>query len=607
MSTSYARGTEKTLPMTVANTGFMLDRLGKDCAQLQYLRELTQNAIEAIQDLPDPKGEVVWDVDWDRYDLTGIFKLCVIDTGVGMTGAEQAKYVNQLSSSVHQQSHEGNFGVGAKIAAATRNHEGLMYLSWKDGTGHMSQLWRDPNTNEYGLRQLALPGGKFGYWAEVEDVVKPKQIGSHGTKVVLLGNDSQEDTMRAPAGVPTATKWIRRYLNTRYFQFPDGITVKVREGWEQPRSDLNLLRQVTGQKVYLEQHATGSGTVQLTNAKAHWWVLQNEPALNGNSGQIASNGHVAALYRDELYEMVQSRTGVARLQLFGIIFGYQRVVIYVEPESGPGIHVSSNTARTHLLLNSEPLPWADWAAEFRQNLPQEIRDLMEEVAGDTQSSDHRESIRDRLRRIRELFRFSRYRATPKGNESIDDAIMTPGGIPAERSESTEATGGKSGGRGGRAGDVYALFIKDQGVPGEAVDSDPLPQVIWVSVKDGTRTSGFLDDRAAKYLVEQNLIQANADFRAFTDMTDRYHRFYDDIPGAREVIEDVVREWFEQALTETVMGIQNLKDSRQWDINQISSAWSEEALTAAVMPRWHIDQAIKRSLGNRLGTMKEKAA
>ncbi len=129
--------------------------------------------------------------------------------------------------------------------------------------------------------------------------------------------------------------------------------------------------------------------------------------------------------------------------------------------------------------------------------------------------------------------------------------------------------------------------------------------MWVSVKDQTRAPGFLEDRAARYLVEQYLIHANADFRVFTDMSERYVKLYPDVSGARAVIEDVVREWFEQALTETVMGIQSLRDCREWDMNEIGAAWSEEALTAAVMPRWHIDQQIKRSLGSRLGTAKDK--
>ena len=50
---SLAGGT-KTSPMTVKNTFFLLDRLGQDCHQLQFLRELTQNSIEAIQGTASP-------------------------------------------------------------------------------------------------------------------------------------------------------------------------------------------------------------------------------------------------------------------------------------------------------------------------------------------------------------------------------------------------------------------------------------------------------------------------------------------------------------------------------------------------------------------------
>jgi hypothetical protein len=189
---------------------------------------------------------------------------------------------------------------------------------------------------------------------------------------------------------------------------------------------------------------------------------------------------------------------------------------------------------------------------------------------------------------------------------IDEEILTAGGTPRKRrDDQTDSSGGKSGGRGGRAGDIYALFLKPEGTPADAVAFSNVPEVTWVSVKDNTRAPGFLEDRAARYLVEQNLIQANADFRVFTDMGERYIKLYPEVAGARSAVEDVVREWFEQALTETVMGIQSLRDSREWDMNEISAAWSEEALTSAVMPRWHIDQQIKRSLGSRLGAIKDK--
>src|SRR5258705_301705 len=91
-----------TLPLTVKDTGFLLERLGKDCHPLQFLRELTQNSIEAILRTQARAGEVVWDVDWTSYELGdyGAFKLSIIDNGDGMTGEEMVRYINQLSSSL---------------------------------------------------------------------------------------------------------------------------------------------------------------------------------------------------------------------------------------------------------------------------------------------------------------------------------------------------------------------------------------------------------------------------------------------------------------------------------------------------------------------------
>jgi hypothetical protein len=606
---SRAVSVDQTLPMTVANTGFMLDRLGQDCSPLQFLRELTQNSIEAIQTLPDATGQIIWDVDWDWHALTGVYKLSVTDTGVGMTGEEMERYINQLSSSAHEQTLEGNFGVGAKIAAATRNHAGMIYLSWKDGAGSLIHLWRDPATGQYGLKQIERPGGSFGHWGRVEDAVKPAAIATHGTKVVLLGNEDEQNTMLAPEGSASPSRWVTRYLNTRYFRFPAGITVKAREGWENPRADTdrNVLRTLHGQKAYLDRHASASGTVELSSAVAHWWVLKNEDALSQNSGWVASSGHMAALFQDELYEMVTGRSGVARLQMFGIIFGYPRVVIYVEPRHDADHQVTSNTSRTALLINSEPLPWADWATEFRQKIPEAIQELMAEVSAGAVSPDHKQAIRDRLRQIQELFRFSKYRLSPKGNLSVDPESIGAGGEPDDDPDRDRTKRSRAGGAGGRTGNVYALFLMDGGEPAEAVTPDNIPDVIWLSAEKGTRQPPFLEDRAATYLIEQNLLQINADFRGFTDMVDRWSQQYGDGPGVREAADDAVREWFEQALVETVLGILALKDSQRWTSEDISTGLSEEALTAAVMPRYHIDVAVKRTLGTKLGSLRERAS
>jgi hypothetical protein len=604
MSPHAHLGSKTTLPMTVKNTGFLVDRLGEDCHPLQHLRELTTNSVEAILRTESKTGEIVWDVDWVTHDLQGVFKLSIADNGIGMTGDELMEYINQLSSSVSKQSISGNYGVGTKIATATKNHAGVMYLSWKEGQSALIHLWRDPDTGMYGLKQFDGKDGSFPYYITVEDDVKPDIIGDHGTKIILLGNGPDQNTMEAPKESPSPSRWISKYLNTRYFRFPKGITVKVREGWEYPRTDgdRNNLRTIVGQERYLREHSDSRGTVKLSNAIAHWWILRDEPAIGNNSGHMESAGHVAALYQDELYEMATARSGMAKLQNFGVIFGYRQVVIYVEPKSSEHSRVTTNTARTLLLMNNEPLPWAEWAMEFREKMPDEIRSLIDQKAAAATVADHSKSIRERLKQIIELFKISRYRPAIAGDVSIDSSVTTRGGLPARTSGTGGSGSSSSGGEGGTTGGVYSIFQKEGGSPGKRVHTDSFPDVQWIRVKDGTREIGMLEDRAARFLEDQNTLLINADFRVFSDMVSKFVKDLGGNDTFREAVEDSVHAWFEQSLVETVIGVQALKNAKEWSLRDVEKALSEESLTAAVMPRYHVHNSVKRELGSRLGKM-----
>ncbi|MCI0335068.1 MAG: ATP-binding protein [Planctomycetes bacterium] len=589
-----------TLEMRVANMTFMLERLAQDCAPLQFVRELTQNSIDSIKAHGGHPGEIHWDVDWITHDLepSDGYKLSIIDTGIGMTGQEMVSYINQLSSSMHEQSKHGNFGMGAKIATAPRNTQGVVYLSWKDGVGSMIHLWKDPATGTYGLRRHE--NGEF--WVRISNDVKPALIKKHGTKVVLLGNKPHESTMDAPDGAQIPSRWVLRYLNMRYFRFPDGVTVRARENWTLPSDHKHFqMRKVAGQAAYLKANAAESGTVELSNGKAHWWILKEKV---DDSGSNFSSGHVGALFNDELYEMQMSRSGVARLQSFGVIFGYNRVVIYVEPTQDRNGRLTANTARTHLLIEGHPLPWNDWAAEFRNAMPEAITRLMDKVAAGTSGADNASSIRERLKQIRDLFRFTRYRPKPEGTHSIDTDLANGGGRSKSNGNGGGRNGGGKGGSRSRAGDVYSLFADTGDTPAEEVGGMTDPIVKWVSVADGTRSSDFLEDRAAKYLPQANTIQANADFRVFTDMVARWRKFYTHVPGVETAVEVVVREWFQQQLVETVLGALALrKTSSTWSEVEAEELWSENALTSAVLPRYHVDLSIKRTLGQKIGTLK----
>ena len=212
----------------------------------------------------------------------------------------------------------------------------------------------------------------------------------------VVGTTQYNRMMSPPADAASPSRWISKYLNTRYFQFPAGVTVRAREGWDGPRTDTgNFLRMATGQKPYLDQHAIASGSQVVSGAKVHWWILKDEPAISNNSGFIESAGHVAALYQDELYDRATARAGNAILQRFGILFGYRFVVLYVEPLPVKGDALTTNTARTTLLLNGEPLPWEEWAYEFREKMPKQIAEFVREKAAAVTEKDHVNSIKDR--------------------------------------------------------------------------------------------------------------------------------------------------------------------------------------------------------------------
>lgn len=123
---------------------------------------------------------------------------------------------------------------------------------------------------------------------------------------------------------------------------------------------------------------------------------------------------------------------------------------------------------------------------------------------------------------------------------------------------------------------------------------------WISVRDGSRVPGDLEDRAAKFLGDQNLLLINSDFRVFADMVKKFVRDYGGNPALADKVEDSVRAWFEQALIETVIGVQALHGAKEWAAQDIQAALSEEALTAVVMPRYHVHNSVKRELGSKLG-------
>jgi hypothetical protein len=114
----------------------------------------------------------------------------------------------------------------------------------------------------------------------------------------------------------------------------------------------------------------------------------------------------------------------------------------------------------------------------------------------------------------------------------------------------------------------------------------------------------MEDKAATFLRGQNTLLVNADFRVFTDMIARLCKEKDagPGPGLQDAVEEIVHQWFEQALVETVIGVQQLSGSKEWGPGDIEKGLSSEALTSAVMQRYHVYIACRRELGARFGKL-----
>lgn len=598
--------------MKVENTAFLIEKLASDCSPNQYVRELTKNAIEAVQerlktDQSEP-GTVVWDVDWALLDLSGTYKLQVSDNGTGMSGPQMETYINSLSSSGRIQSMTENFGMGAKITAGVTNPVGLVYKSWVNGHGEYCTLWKDPARLAYGLKQITLPNGDFVHHAPISDAAKPKNIEKFGTAVVLLGKAENEHTMK-PDGMPL--KWLIKYLNTKFYKIPDEVTIKVRDfsrtdpaNW--PTSpDIGMTggggsqeRVIKGMHAHLLGKAISSGSKVLSDATIHWYILPPEKIEQSDIWECTA--HIGAVFQDELYEMRTGRNSFGRIREFGLVFGSDRVVLYAEPNSQK-LDVAANISRSGLLVHGEELPWSKWASEFRADLPQELRELMDQIVSSSETKDHRDAIKRRLREIKDLMRITRYRRSPNGQHIISGTLPGGGESIPDGSNRNRTSTGKSG-TGGASGDIYGAFISAEGVQGTQVaDRNNEPDVKWVSVLENTRSTGDdLEDRAAIYIPESNMIQANSDFRVFQDMIREVASRYADSPEISAQIKDTVEEWFEQQLIEAVLGVQNLQGSPAWDTQTLEKAMSAEALTTAVMPRYNTFRMITRSLGARLG-------
>jgi len=208
-----------------------------------------------------------------------------------------------------------------------------------------------------------------------------------------------------------------------------------------------------------------------------------------------------------------------------------------------------------------------------------------------------------------LYRLSRYRPTqppqqPPTGSRVNGARDGPASRTSTRirahdtppgANSVHAIADAESDRHGPGSQPAADHADGHSGAAQAVD---LPDVAWISARDGSRAPRDLEDEAARYHPGRHELTINSDFRAITDLITHWQDRYNGVPGARAVIEAQVREWCEQILVEVVLAAR----ASTWSKDQLDALLSPTSFTAALLPRQLLHATLHKRLGQKLGAL-----
>ena len=490
--------------MRAAGVQHHIHQAYRESGILQWVRETYKNAEEAHA------TRVHFGIEWQAVESKGVYRRVIADDGQGMTADEVKGFFNTYGGGGKPigAEHE-NFGIGSKTSLLPWNPYGVVVVSWFDGDASMIWLRRDPDTGEYGLvyEEVGDEGGDtsleivYGPYRDDEHGCDWSQVGppwvregGHGTVIVLLGENAEDETV---LGDPTRRepkksavganqdesniKAISSYLNRRVWEMSD-LTVTVdelrtndRSGW--PVSEETAystakgkhrrvnVRTLQGARHYIDYPVQGKAgvaakdTVVLQDGtKIHWFLWSGDrPSVHTYA---AETGYVSVLYRNELYRVTMHHI---TYRLFGVTEGEVRrnLWLVVEPplsdELAEGkISVYPRNDRNDLLLRygasaGHELPVNEWAAEFADRMPEQIRVALKACSkyeeGSISDSEWKKRLEDRFGN---LWKILKLRLAKKGREQSEPT--QPGSTlrrkkKASRKRRRMPPGGSGGGKG----------------------------------------------------------------------------------------------------------------------------------------------------------------
>ena len=412
----------------ITGASHFVNRMFEACGRFQWAREFLQNSVES------GATRVHFGIEWQAVEKAGVYRRTIIDDGEGMDPEELLRFFSTLGAGgkkiggIHD-----NFGVGAKVAAMPWNSYGIVVVSYKNGQSAMIWIRLNESTGDYELIDYDTENGvvnviepedcsdQKGEWCDWSSL-RPDWVRDHGTIIVLLGNDSKQDTiMGKPQAEENAIKGLSRYLNTRFWDL-ENVQVTVAE----PRSENKTLwpkgpgdrndatrvnnREIKGAKHWLitpskDGRPCDQGIEELQEGRllVEWYLW--EGPRPGIHSYAQKGGYIAVRYKGELFEVTNS---LHDFRAFGILEQAVRknLTLILDPvmfnkNNGVRWGIYPDQSRNRLIFTGngrkgDILPMADWGAEFAANLPQAILAAIREARGDGSGSIQDEEYRKRL-------------------------------------------------------------------------------------------------------------------------------------------------------------------------------------------------------------------
>ena len=347
----------------------------------QVYRELIKNSLESCARMkkrdPNFKGQILI---CESPNHPG--KISVIDNGEGIPKSTIVPLVSDLAAT-HEQSKDGNFGHGTKVSAFANNQEGILYHSYyaDDDEGSAVKIYKNSSGKyaakyfeEYGSCRIPLD------LESLPDIIRES---GHGNCTTLLGNDKNEDTTKPPKNYQNysllkvsrvdSIHWLKALLNTKFYEIPDYITLKV----QVKREGRVNFETVHGHKALLDKNTKPEhrGTIDGEICKIHWWLREPEDVHPIKSlNDCVMNGQRSILHKGEIFKIEFNYSGCKNpLKEWGLIFSHKRVIVVLEFNN----KWHQNPQRT-TLHSEKNVDYIDFLSDIRdffmENLPEPIKE-----------------------------------------------------------------------------------------------------------------------------------------------------------------------------------------------------------------------------------------